>query len=290
MAHYRKLLLACDGSEGSNIAAAHAAILGKMLGAQLNAIWAWSRLPHYPETIDEVYEEEASAQEFFARIRERLESIAIEQGVTVRSEMRAGHPARTIVELAREHDIDLIVLGNQGHSRLWGERLGHTADRVNQYAPCSVLIVRSKEEQARYRKTLIGYDGSVGAEIALRHTLPLAKQLGSEVHVLWIHEAQTRRGGKDDAFEQEWAEQHFNTILHPSLDAAVAEAGVAAQFSYRIGNPARELINEANTGQFRLVALGHRGYSGIWGRLLGGVADRVSNQTRCDVLIVREKE
>lgn len=290
MTLYRKLLLACDGSEGSNIAAAHAAILAKRLGAHLDAIWARSRLPHYPETIDDVEEEDASAQAFFARIRERLESVAAEQGITIHPGMRAGHPARTIVELARELGSDLVILGSQGHSRLWGERLGHTADRVNQYAPCSVLIVRSKEERARYRKTLIGYDGSTGAEITLRHALPLAKQLGSEVHLLWIHEAQTRSGGKEEAFEQEWAEQHFNTILRPSVIAAAAEADVNTEFTYRIGNAARELVSEANTGQFRLVALGHRGYSGIWGRLLGGVADRVSNQTRCDVLIVREKE
>jgi hypothetical protein len=38
-------------------------------------------------------------------------------------------------------------------------------------------------------------------------------------------------------------------------------------------------------GNFRIVALGHRGSSGIWGRLLGGVADLVSDQAHCDVLI-----
>src|SRR5262249_9647797 len=36
----------------------------------------------------------------------------------------------------------LIVLGNRGHSRLWGELVGHTTDRVSEHAPCSVLANR----------------------------------------------------------------------------------------------------------------------------------------------------
>jgi nucleotide-binding universal stress UspA family protein len=48
MTPYRKLLVACDGSEGSNIAAVHAAILANKLGAELHAVWVRSRLPRYP--------------------------------------------------------------------------------------------------------------------------------------------------------------------------------------------------------------------------------------------------
>ena len=49
---YRKLLVACDGSEGSQIAVLHASILAKKLGAELSALWVRGSLPHYPETID----------------------------------------------------------------------------------------------------------------------------------------------------------------------------------------------------------------------------------------------
>jgi nucleotide-binding universal stress UspA family protein len=124
------------------------------------------QLPHYPETIDEIDEEEESAHEFFARIKGRLEEIAEDHGITVRTVMRAGHPARIIVELARELSSDLIILGNRGHSRLWGGFLGHTADRVSEHAPCSVLIVRSSEAHALFRKMLIGCDGSPGARVS----------------------------------------------------------------------------------------------------------------------------
>lgn len=284
---YKKLLVACDASEGSRIAVVHAAILAKKLGAQLLALWVRGKLPHYPETIDEVAQEEESAHEFFADIKAKLNATAAAQGLTIEPEMRAGHPAQQIVASAREHDIDLIVVGSRGHSRLWGELLGHTADRVNENAPCSVLIVRSEQEAARYRKMLVGYDGSNGANAALGHALHLAKQMESEVHVLWIHE--TLPANENDA-ERKWARNFFETGLRGPVESAAARLGIKVDAGYRIGNAAQCLVTEAESGGFRLVVMGHRGQSGLWGKLLGGVADRVSHHARCDVLIVREKE
>jgi nucleotide-binding universal stress UspA family protein len=291
MSVYRTLLVACDGSEGSKIAAVHGAILAKKLGGELHALWVRSRLPHYPETIDEVDEEEESAHEFFNQIAVRLQQIGSEQGILIRSGMRAGHPAKTIVEAASELGSDLIVLGNRGHSRLWGTFLGHTADRVSDHAPCSVLIVRSPEQTAHFRKILIGYDGSSGAELALNHSLRLAKQLDSKVHVLWIHETQVRSGDQaEQSKERDWAEEHFKNNLLPRINAAAEKTEIRVEPAFQLGNAAKSIIAEADKGRFRIVALGHRGSSGIWGRFLGGVADRVSDLAHCDVLIVRERE
>ena len=72
---YRKLLVACDGSEGSQIAVLHASILAKKLGAELSALWVRGSLPHYPETIDEIDVEEESAYEFFENIKAQLQSV-----------------------------------------------------------------------------------------------------------------------------------------------------------------------------------------------------------------------
>jgi nucleotide-binding universal stress UspA family protein len=288
---YRKLLVACDGSEGSQIAVLHASILAKKLGAELSALWVRSSLPHYPETIDEIDVEEESAHQFFENIKAQLQAVGAAQGVRIQPKMRTGHPAQQILEFARGHDTDLIVLGSRGHSRLWGELIGHTADRVNERAPCSVLIVRSVQEAARYRKTLIGYDGSDAADRALRHALSLAKQIGSEAHVLWIQEStvvhghKTREAGEDEKRAREF----FQTVLRGRIDAAAAEQGLEVNAGYRCGNAAQTLVTEVAAGGFRLVVLGHRGHSGLWGKLLGGVADRVSHLARCDVLIVREK-
>jgi nucleotide-binding universal stress UspA family protein len=154
---------------------------------------------------------------------------------------------------------------------------------------CSVLIVRSQEESAQFRKILIGYDGSPGAELALRHSILLAKQLGSEAHVIWVHQSQGRVSDTTkERAENDAAEQHFKEHFLPQIKAVGEASDIRVHSMFKVGNVAQSIISEAERGGFRIVALGHRGSSGIWGRFLGGVADRVSDQAHCDVLIVRQ--
>jgi len=53
-----------------------------------------------------------------------------------------GRPFVGIVAYAREHSIDLIVIGTHGRSGLTHALLGSTAERVVRKAPCPVLTVR----------------------------------------------------------------------------------------------------------------------------------------------------
>jgi nucleotide-binding universal stress UspA family protein len=284
---YKKLLVACDGSEGSQIAVVHAAILAKKLDAQLSALWVRGHLPHYPESVGEVAEEEEAALEFFEDIKVQLGSISAAQGVIIQPNLRSGHPAQEIVALAQESRVDLIVLGSRGHSRLWGELLGHTADRVNERAPCSVLIVRSKKEAARYRKMLIAFDGSSASERALHSGLALAKQIGSEVDLLWIDEVPVTHGSASEVRDDEKRARDLFNTLRKTIDSAAIDQGIEVKVGFRRGNAPRILVSEAESRGFRLIVLGHRGQSGLWGKFLGGVADRVSHHAQCDVLIVR---
>lgn len=59
--------------------------------------------------------------------------------------MRTGVPAHEIVEVAKEADIDLIVLATHGHTGWKHFCIGSTAERVVRAAPCPVLVVREKE-------------------------------------------------------------------------------------------------------------------------------------------------
>jgi nucleotide-binding universal stress UspA family protein len=60
----------------------------------------------------------------------------------MQADIRAGHPAQEILDAARAHRADLIVLGHSGRSGAWGRFLGTTAEKVSRHAECAVLIVR----------------------------------------------------------------------------------------------------------------------------------------------------
>ena len=55
-------------------------------------------------------------------------------------ELREGLPADTIVEIAQEKKVDLIVMGRHGQGRAREQVLGDTARDVLQNAPCAILV------------------------------------------------------------------------------------------------------------------------------------------------------
>lgn len=139
---FNKILVAYDGSDGARFALEKAILLAKNLGSELLALWVRGSLPHYPETIDEIEEEKESADAFLREITDDLVMFSKKNNITIQGDSRTGHPAKTIVDYAKEKAVELIVLGHRGHSGLWGSFLGHTTDKVSENAHCSVLIVR----------------------------------------------------------------------------------------------------------------------------------------------------
>jgi nucleotide-binding universal stress UspA family protein len=55
---------------------------------------------------------------------------------------RAYHPAKNVLQVAKDGGYDLSVVGHSDHSELRGRLLGDTADRISDHAHCGVLIVK----------------------------------------------------------------------------------------------------------------------------------------------------
>ena len=139
---FKKILLAYDGSEGAQRALTAGIALAQLHGAELWALAVEERLPRFSGTIDEVQEEKQFADEQSGKLLEAARAQAKESGVELKTRMRPGHPAQTIVQAAQEGNFDLILVGHSGLSGVWAKFLGTTAEKVSRHAPCSVLIVR----------------------------------------------------------------------------------------------------------------------------------------------------
>ena len=63
-------------------------------------------------------------------------------GPSVDKEIRSGSPAAEIIEMAKELDAGLVVVAAGGRGISDTFLLGSTAQRVQHYAPCPVLVVR----------------------------------------------------------------------------------------------------------------------------------------------------
>jgi nucleotide-binding universal stress UspA family protein len=69
-----------------------------------------------------------------------VEEQASGRGLEYLSEARNGDPADVLCEIAADHDVDIMVVGNKGMDR---RILGSVPNTVSHKAPCSVMIVKT---------------------------------------------------------------------------------------------------------------------------------------------------
>jgi nucleotide-binding universal stress UspA family protein len=138
---FEQILVAIDGSAGAQKALEKAVELARLTGGRLRALAVEGRLPAYAATVGEVDEVKREKDEFFETVARSAEALAESEGVELEVEVRPGQAAELIVDHARTHGVDLIVVGHKGHF-LQDFLLGSTADRVAHHAHCPVLIVK----------------------------------------------------------------------------------------------------------------------------------------------------
>jgi nucleotide-binding universal stress UspA family protein len=145
----RQVLVATDFSEPSEAALLYGRTLAAQFGATLHVVHVIPEI--YPHMFDEGYA--LMTPEIRKQIedsaREHLSELLIDSdssGPPAMSAVLAGSsPARAIVEYAKDHAIDLIVIGTHGRGGVAHLMLGSVAERVVRLAACPVLTVRHPE-------------------------------------------------------------------------------------------------------------------------------------------------
>jgi universal stress protein A len=147
---YRNFLVPIDFSEHSKKTIQYAIQLATLTGASIRILHVF-QISDYPAAFYHglYLEQEAVKVHLEAAKREadaQLSLVAEEiraHGVEAESMFRTGNPYEEIVNAAKKTGIDLIVIGSHGYTGLGRLLLGSTADRVLQYAPCPVLVVKA---------------------------------------------------------------------------------------------------------------------------------------------------
>jgi nucleotide-binding universal stress UspA family protein len=82
-----------------------------------------------------------NAHQLAAQAAEPSAAALREKGFRVEVIVERGDPAEVVTELASDRDVDVIVMGTRGHSKLRLVLLGSTAERIVEHASCPVLTV-----------------------------------------------------------------------------------------------------------------------------------------------------
>lgn len=297
-----RILLAVDGSESADRAAALIASMPHVEGGRLwilavaptrgevfGATWG-APLPPEPDITDKAVIDafQAAVERAALEIRDTRSDLAIET-IVVR-----GRPASVVVERARELEVDLIVVGHRGLGTWTSRLLGSVSAEVVDHAPCPVLVARDDQ----LGPVVLAVDGSPDAAAAtdlvkswpLFHGLPI-KVVGvvedgfpyaSAVAPVLYEDTMS---GFGEAIK---AQRAVRTVACDVAADWLRAAGLEATPEIRSGDPAHEIVAAAAATRAGVVVVGTRGLTGLRRLVLGSVARNVLLSAPCSVLVVRE--
>jgi len=141
-----------------------------------------------------------------------------------------------------------------------------------------------------YKTILTAYDGSAGSKNSLETAIGLAKKFNSKILAIWVAGSLPQFHETKAEFEEEikYTEIFFNK-LQQEISEYCKKNDIIIEFSFKKGNAAKTIVEYAKDKNADLIVIGHSGHSNLWGRFLGHVPDKVSDNAHCDVLIVRTK-
>lgn len=143
---FRHILVAIDGSEPSLQAAKMALrIIGLCPDCRMTVLYVIDNLvlnelarfsKHSQREVDAEMEEQGR------RYLEVARKDAEHQGVTVACQTRRGNPFEEVIAAVNDLSADLIVMGHTGRRGTSRVLIGSVTQRVLDYAPCPVLVMK----------------------------------------------------------------------------------------------------------------------------------------------------
>jgi nucleotide-binding universal stress UspA family protein len=210
----------------------------------------------------------------------------------------ADSPAWAVIRKADEWQPDLIVMGARGHSVFGGRLiLGSISQRVVYEARCSVRIARGPRKNTdRPVRILIGVDNSSDSKATVEAVCNRNWPVGTEVGLLAVVDTvMAVTANPSEPSLTKWIEvgdennwDEVRAIFEP-LAQRLRGAGLRAEVLIRRGNPADQILEEADTWGADCIFVGAKGTRGIDRLLLGSVSSAVSARAHCSVEVVRPK-
>lgn len=141
-AMYRRILVAVEHSSADRTILEHVVQLTQGTGVELLLVhvadgWA---ARHFDQLNLRESEEMQTDRAYLEDLRREL----TERGFTVQTKLAMGEPARELVKVATEQDVDLIAMSTHGHRFLADILHGTTADKVRHAVSVPVLLLRAQ--------------------------------------------------------------------------------------------------------------------------------------------------
>jgi nucleotide-binding universal stress UspA family protein len=149
---FERILIATDGSKHSERAAETGIEMARLYGSAVTALYVVDIGKEYAPLGDIITK---VADSLIAGIKSNLQNqgeeatrkvaeMAEKAGIAAQRKITEGYPAEDIIRIAKEGDMNLIVMGGIGATGLDRFLLGSVADKVVRTSKVPVLVVRKE--------------------------------------------------------------------------------------------------------------------------------------------------
>jgi nucleotide-binding universal stress UspA family protein len=147
----RRILVLVDGTEESITAAQYAILLAGASGAELIAAYVINtralndllKTRIFVEAEDQEYEQDLKSDA--DRYLKHVKDLAENKSVPVQTVTASGSVHQEVVKLVREHEVDLLVIGELAHAKSRRDEFYNESERAMRSVGCSVLIVKDQD-------------------------------------------------------------------------------------------------------------------------------------------------
>lgn len=296
----KKILWASDGSKESEEALGFAVLLAKIFSSQVVGIYVsethitsiFSRIR--PAINEAVEEAQRKQKKKFSLLRSELSA----EKVDFEGEVLQGEPSKVILELARDTEADLIVMGTRGHGPLYTMVMGVTTTEVLRNSTLSVLAVKKRKGEKKdklIKNVLIPLDISENSGSYLLDALNLAAKLHAKATVINVvsfgaYGYTVPRDVRDESLS--YAAKELEKLVDKVTSAHVHlnKKGKKVEINTHVFcgvSPGLSIADYANRNNFDLIVMHTHGIKGIGEFLLGSVTELVIQKAHCSVLAMK---
>jgi len=294
----RHILICLDHSAYAETCLAYAASLSKSFGSALTLLHVLPPPTGLGPQATDMLAWEISRAEASAYL-DRFQSAAARasDGGHVEARLEQGRPAERIVAMARELEVDLVVLGSRDEAGASEWTLGRTAQQVLAAVPSSVFVVRAPPSAnlPSMKRILVPLDGSLRTE----SVLPIAARLGKThraelvlVHVVHEPVPTAVLCAPEDLELARELEQHLETHADRYLgglrDALSHEGSTIHTRVARDADQAQRLLRFSDEEGIDLIVLSAHGSTCNAGRPFGSIAAHLLTHSTVPLLVLQD--
>lgn len=275
-----RILIPVDFSPAGNCALEHGTYLANKYRADVFLLHILESKDSYPHEWFENQDHSPGTELIKTKVTEKLneyaENITKKYGVYVEKIITKGKPVFNIVESAKEHDINLIVMGTHLVKGVTAVFKGNTAQKVVNLSPCPVITIREGAKEDGFKLIVLPVNESRYSRQKVSNVLPLAAKCNSEVHILGVIQS-------DDKSDIAKLNIKINTVQE-----AVENAGLRFTRKIVTGlNVAEETIKYAEGVHADLLSIMTDNESNMPGMFMSAFERKIVNHSKVPVLSVK---